>query len=237
MDLVLAQEELFQGINCDVWMDSNRKPFMTMDQIAVALEYSDRKGIEKIIERNPYLKKSEFSTTYVLSEVEGKREVKRERRLFTRDGVMEISFLSHKPKARDFRVWARKVLNSFMDGQLVWKEEREKIKETNKSLGDAIKEAGYIGQWDYSNFYNLIYKTAIGFTARQLRKERNAKPKAKAVDYMATEEIQACEEREKEVITLLGLGLTRDEMKELFERKGVLYQTTLQLPKKEGTAV
>lgn len=233
MNLVLAQEELFQGIHCDVWMDGNRNPFMTMDQIAVALEYSDRKGIEKIIERNPYLKKSEFSTTYVLSEVEGKREVKRERRLFTRDGVMEVSFLSHKPKAREFRAWARKVLNAFMDGQLVWKEEREKIKDTNKTLSEAIKEAGYTKPYHHSNFYNLIYQTAVGYTAVALRKARDAKPKAKAVDFMTIEEMKACEEREKEVITLLGLGLTRDEMKELFERKGVLYQTTLQLPAKE----
>lgn len=237
MDLVLAQEELFQGIHCDLWMDSNKKPYMTIQQLANALEYKSKSGIENIIMRNPYLRNKEFSSTHKLKVVEGERIIERKTLVFTKDGIMEIGFLSPKPKARDFRAWARKVLNAFMDGQLVWKEEREKIKETNKSLGDAIKEAGYTGQWDYSNFYNLIYKTAIGFTARQLRKERNTKPKAKAVDYMATEEIQACEEREKEVITLLGLGLTRNEMKELFERKGVLYQTTLQLPVKEGTVV
>lgn len=229
-NLVLAQEELFQGIHCDLWMDSKRHPFMSMDQLAEALEYTDRKGIEKIVERNPYLKENEFSTTDKLSEVEGDRVVKRERRLFTRDGIMEVSFLSHKPKAREFRAWARKVLTAFMDGQIVWKSEREKVKETSITLRDAIKAAGYTGQWDYSNFYNLIYKTAIGFIARQLRKERNAKPKAVAADYMTAKELAAVDSREKEVITLLGLGLTRDEMKTIFERKGVLYQTTLKMP-------
>ncbi|MGX2945878.1 BRO family protein [Enterococcus alishanensis] len=229
-ELVLAQEELFQGIHCDLWMDSKRNPFMSMDQLAEALEYTDRKGIEKIVERNPYLKEQEFSTTDKLSEVEGDRVVKRERRLFTRDGIMEVSFLSHKPKAREFRAWARKVLTAFMDGQIVWKSEREKVKETSVTLREAIKIAGYTGKWDYSNFYNLIYKTSIGFIARQLRKERHAKPKAVAADFMTTEELVAVDAREKEVITLLGLGISRDEMKAIFERKGVLYQTTLKMP-------
>lgn len=29
--LVLAQEELFQGIQCDLWIDKDRNPFMSMD--------------------------------------------------------------------------------------------------------------------------------------------------------------------------------------------------------------
>lgn len=44
---------------------------MSMEQLAVALEYADKKGIEKIVERNPYLKGKEFSTTAKLSVVEG----------------------------------------------------------------------------------------------------------------------------------------------------------------------
>lgn len=28
MDLVLAQEELLQGVHCDVWIDKNRNPFI-----------------------------------------------------------------------------------------------------------------------------------------------------------------------------------------------------------------
>ncbi|EKK0978277.1 hypothetical protein PKB71_001605 [Enterococcus faecalis] len=230
MDLVLAQEELFQGIHCDLWMDNNKNPYMTLEQMFKALEYKSKKGVEQLVERNPYLKQKDFS---VLKKVPLKLGGTQEMRLFTRDGIMEVTFLSPKPKAIVFRAWARKVLNAFIDGQLIWKEQREQIKETNKTLSEAIKEAGYTKSYHHSNFYNLIYQTAIGFTAVSLRKARNAKPKAKAVDYMSTEEIHACKEREKEVITLLGLGLTRDEMKELFERKGVLYQTTLQLPVKE----
>lgn len=229
-ELVLAQEELFQGIPCDLWTDSKKNPYMTIQQLANALEYKSKSGVENIIARNPYLRGKEFSSTHKLRVVEGERFVERETLVFTKDGIMEIGFLSPKPKAREFRAWARKVLNGFMDGQLVWKKEREKVKETNISLREAIKDAGYTGQWDYSNFYNLIYKTAIGFIARQLRKERNADKTAVAADFMTAEELAAVDAREKEVITLLRLGLTRDEMKTIFERKGVLYQTTLKMP-------
>lgn len=229
INLLLAQEELFQGIHCDVWMDSKKNPYMTIQQLANALEYKSKSGIENIIMRNPYIRNKEFSSTHKLKVVEGERIVERESLVFTKDGIMEIGFLSPKPKARDFRAWSRKVLNAFMDGQLVWKDQREKIKDTGKTLRDAIKEAGYIEFYHYSNFQNLIYQSSIGFTARNLRKARGAQTKAAALDFMSTEELNAVEEREKEVITLLGLGLTRDEMKELFERKGVLFETTLQL--------
>ncbi|EME8160577.1 hypothetical protein MT881_002451 [Enterococcus faecium] len=136
--LVLAQEELFQGISCDLWVDNKGNPYMTIQQLANALEYKSRNGIEKILKRNPYLRGKEFSSTAKLSVVEGERIVQRETIVFTRDGIMEIGFLSPKPKACEFRAWARKVLNGFIDGQLVWKERREISKESHKDLNTII---------------------------------------------------------------------------------------------------
>jgi len=49
--LVLAKEELFQGIHCDLWMDKDRNPFMTIQQLANVLGYKSKSGIENIIER------------------------------------------------------------------------------------------------------------------------------------------------------------------------------------------
>ena len=140
MDLVLAQEELFQGIHCDLWMDNNKNPYMSIQQLANALEYKSKSGIENILARNPYLRSKEFSSTHKLRVVEGKRTVERESLVFTRDGIMEVAFLSPKPKAIDFRAWARKVLNAFIDGQLVWKERREINKQEHKDLNAIIAE-------------------------------------------------------------------------------------------------
>lgn len=137
-ELVLAQKELFQGISCDLWVDNKGNPYMTIQQLANALEYKSKSGIENIIMRNPYLRSKEFSSTHKLGVVEGERIVKRENLVFTKDGIMELGFLSPKPKAREFRAWARKVLNGFIDGQLVWKERREISKESHKDLNTII---------------------------------------------------------------------------------------------------
>lgn len=228
-ELVLAKEELFQGVHCDVWMNADREPFMTMDQIAEVLEYTDRKGIEKIIERNSYLKDKEFSTTYDLSEVEGNRLVKRERRMFTRDGVMEISFLSRKPKAREFRAWARRVLNTFMNGQLVWKEQRQTGKTVRHSMTDAIKEKELSPHY-YKHYTELAYKSALGFTAKQLRAARGINTAASPLDYLTAEELAAVNEREQQIAMLIRLDLDYQAIKELVSRQGIIYQTTLKMP-------
>ena len=220
---------MFQGIHCDVWMDKNRNPFMSMDQLANVLEYKDRKGIEKLVERNPYLKNKEFSTTDKLSEVEGDRMVKRERRLFTRDGVMEVSFLSNKPKAREFRSWARKVINAFVDGQLIWKEKREIGKQIRLSMTDAIREAG-VSHHFYKHFTNLCYKSAIGFNATQIRKAREIQKNASVLDYLTTEEQEAVNEREQQIATLITLGMDYEQIKGVLANGGVIYQTTLKIP-------
>lgn len=58
-------------VQCDVYSDS-QDMFMTISQLSDCLGYADRKSIEKIIERNPYLKDKEFSVTDKLSATDGK---------------------------------------------------------------------------------------------------------------------------------------------------------------------
>lgn len=101
------------------------------------MEYKSKSGIENIISRNPYLRSKEFSGTHRLAVPKSKGGTQ-ETIVFTRDGIMEISFLSPKPKAREFRAWARKVLNGFIDGQLVWKERRKISKESHRDLNTII---------------------------------------------------------------------------------------------------
>lgn len=226
-ELVLAQEELFQEELVEVWQDSQQNYFMTREQIGRALEYKNAQSAIKDIHKRNKKRMNKFSVRRKLRSTDGKEY---ETILYSKHGIYEICRKSGQPKADAFFDWVYSVLDALERGQLIWKKEREKVKETNISLREAIKDAGYTGQWDYSNFYDLIYKTAIGFIARQLRKERNADKKAVAADFMTAEELAAVDSREKEVITLLRLGLTRDEMKTIFERKGVLYQTTLKMP-------
>lgn len=75
-------------------------------------------GIGNIISRNGYLNAPEFSTTHKLCVVEGGREVNREMRIFTEDGIYEVTMLSGQPKAQLFRKWIRGILKGLHKGKL-----------------------------------------------------------------------------------------------------------------------
>lgn len=227
-NLVLAKEELFHGIHCDLWMDKDRNPFMTIQQLANALGYKSKSGIENIISRNSYLREKEFSGTHklgVLRSAGGTQETI----VFTKDGIMEIAFLSNKPKAREFRAWARKVLTAFMDGQIVWKEKRVIGKQIRLSMTDAIRDAGFSPHF-YKHFTNLCYKSAIGFNATQIRKARGVEKGNNILDFLSIEEHEAVNKREQQIATLIGLGMDYDQIKEILANGGVIYQTTLKMP-------
>lgn len=165
MTLTLANSEKFGNVQCDFWRNENGDVYMTIDQLARALGYAGRDGIEKMIERNPYLLEPEFSTTDKLSAVEGRREVRRERRIFTEDGIYEVTMLSRTPKSREFRVWVREVIKKirkygvYMTPQKIeeflqnpdtiikiaekWKEEQQKRIAAEKKLEEQKPLVGF----------------------------------------------------------------------------------------------
>ena len=116
-NLQLVTSGYFEDTECQIYSRDDEM-YMTINQLANALGYADRKGIEKIIERNQYLYDPEFSTTDKLTVVEGKRQVNRELRMFTEDGVYEVTFLSKAPNARAFRAWVRKLIKAYRRGEL-----------------------------------------------------------------------------------------------------------------------
>lgn len=115
-NLALIKSENFGEVQCDFWQNENGEVFMTINQLARALEYAGRDAIEKMIERNPYLAEPEFSVTDKLSATDGKLY---DTRIFTEDGIYEVTMLSKQPKARIFRAWVRKILKSLRKGEAV----------------------------------------------------------------------------------------------------------------------
>lgn len=112
-ELILVKSEHFGQVETDIYSNGSDM-FMTISQLAACLEYSGRDGIEKIIKRNPYLESPEFSVTDKLSATDGKRY---ETRIFTEDGIYEVTMLSKQPKARQFRAWIRSILKALRSGQ------------------------------------------------------------------------------------------------------------------------
>ena len=114
-NLTLIKSDRFGENECDIYSD-NKEMYMTIDQIANCLEYANgRKGIENIIARNEYLKNEEFSVTLKLRATDGKQY---NTRVFTEDGIYEVTMLAKTEKAKLFRAWVRKLLKSLRSGEV-----------------------------------------------------------------------------------------------------------------------
>ena len=223
MDLVLAQEELFQGIHCDLWMDSNKNPYMTIQQLANALEYKSKDGIEKILKRNPYLRNKEFSGTYKLT-VPGSTGGTQETRVFNRDGIMEVTFLSPKPKAIDFRAWARKVLNAFIDGQLVWKERREINKQEHKDLNAIIAEHYPLEKVQIRciHFSQLLCELTTGFkSVGEYKKSVNVSDGLALAELLDEKQLKVYNEYLNRIAVFLESGFTFKEISAILKKQSI----------------
>jgi len=106
--LALAKSEQFGEVVADIYRDGS-EVYMTITQLAECLGYASTAGIGNIIGRNPYLDSPEFSVTHSLCATDGKSYATR---LFTEDGIYEITMLSKQPKAQEFRAWIRGVIKS-----------------------------------------------------------------------------------------------------------------------------
>lgn len=113
--LTKINSDNFYGSNADFYRNENNDIYMTIEQVANCLGYKSRKGIEKVLERNPYLRESEFSVENKLSATDGKAYVTR---LICEDGIYEITMLSTKPKAKEFRAFVRKIIKGLRKQEL-----------------------------------------------------------------------------------------------------------------------
>lgn len=89
-ELTLLTQEKFGGIELDFYRNNENEIFMTIAQLAEALEYASKSAIENMLNRNPELKEEEFSSTRIL---QGRQKT----RLFNVNGIRAIIQLSDAP--------------------------------------------------------------------------------------------------------------------------------------------
>ncbi len=111
--LTLVKAEHFGEIEADIY-SNGKEMFMTINQLAECLEYADKKSVENIIDRNRYLKNKEFSFLQKVPLITGGTQ---NTRVFTEDGIYEVTMLSKQPKAREFRAWIRGILKALRRGE------------------------------------------------------------------------------------------------------------------------
>ena len=108
-NLTLVRSEIFGSVQCDFWQDGNRNLFMSSEQLGRALGYAaPRKSISNLVKRNQYLESPEFTGVTILMTPGGSQET----RVFTEDGIYEVTMLAKTSKAREFRAWVRKILKT-----------------------------------------------------------------------------------------------------------------------------
>lgn len=129
-DLQLIKSEHFGEIEADIYSNGD-DVFMTINQLAACLEYADKRAIEKLLERNAYLKNKEFSFIQKVPYTAGGTQ---NTRTFTEDGIYEITMLSGQPKAKEFRAWVRGILKVLRSGDAKLVSSADP---TKKALADA----------------------------------------------------------------------------------------------------
>ena len=106
----------FYGSSADFYQDENNDIYMTIEQVANCLGYRTRSGIDKMIANNEYLREPEFTIAEKISGMVQNRSY--ETTLITEDGIYEITMLSKKPKAKEFRAFVRKILKGLRKQEL-----------------------------------------------------------------------------------------------------------------------
>ncbi len=110
-NLQLIKSEHFGEIEADIYSNGDDM-YMTINQLAACLGYADRSGVQKLVDRNDYLNQPEFSCWDKLSHESGAKKT----RVFTEDGIYEVTMLSGQPKAKEFRAWIRGILKVLRSG-------------------------------------------------------------------------------------------------------------------------
>lgn len=114
-ELQVVERAQFHSIPCDFWSNENEEVFMTSEQLGQALGYlNPRNSISNLVRRHEHLKAEEFSTVINLVTDRGKKLT----RVFTEDGIYEVTILANTERALEFRSWIRQIVKGLRKGQL-----------------------------------------------------------------------------------------------------------------------
>ena len=113
-ELQLIKSSKFGEVECDIY-SNEKEMFMTAEQLGNCLKYQyARESINKLVSRNEYLRNEEFSAEVKLTSTDGKEY---ETRVFTEDGIYEVTMLAKTEKAKEFRAFIRNLLKSLRKGE------------------------------------------------------------------------------------------------------------------------
>lgn len=156
-ELQLIKSAKFGEIQADIYKKGD-EPYMTAEQLGSCLGYSHpRENINKIVQRNSYLKNVEFSCEVKMTSESGAKTT----RIFSEDGIYEITMLAKTEKAKEFRSWVRKILKSLRRGdtKLVSMTEYQKMMAKTRAENAKIRKAQILTR--LAEQYDGTYKQVL----------------------------------------------------------------------------
>ena len=200
-----------------VFLEPNKidsEPFTTSDIVA-QMTGNHYRSVQRIIEKQIVRLETfgvmRFEITLPPKGSKGGRP-KKIYRLNEPQATLLITFLKNTDTVADFKT---ELVRQFyiMRAELMKRQMyRLELKPIRREMTDVIQEVD-TSKWAYKKYTDLAYKTALGKNAAQLRKERGAPTKAKAIDYMTAEEIAAVSKLQNQIGVLLEMGMDYQQVK------------------------
>ncbi|WP_307977093.1 BRO family protein [uncultured Streptococcus sp.] len=213
MEVIKKDRSNFGTLEIDFYLDKDRNILVTIEQLAQGFGYKNRKAVEKMVERNPYLKNKQFSVTDKLSATDGK---KYETRLFTKRGIYEVGMLSRTEKGKIFRSWLYDHIEKMEEENAKFRLQRELEKPKRKTLHDSIETWELAPKHAHPTVNNLLLKGASGLNKKQLMAERGG---INGIDSLTSDELVKYQALEDMAIAMINLGMSYQDIKAMVFRQ------------------
>lgn len=108
----------FEDTELQISINKDYEIEMDMEELSKAIGFKDNGALKMIITRNPSLQDREFSYLKKGLNEEGGILKKREKRIFTQDGIYEVALLANTERAKKFRKFARHLITKFRRNEI-----------------------------------------------------------------------------------------------------------------------
>ncbi len=200
------------------------EPFTTSDVIAEFAEVKHHAIQQLIIKHEADFK--EFGVlAFEMRAVKrsGERGIKylKNYHLNEQQATLLITYLKNTERVRAFKKELVRQFYAMRQEILKRQTGRAELKPIRRELTDVIKDREPEDKWAYKKYTDLAYKSSIGKNAAQLRRERDAPKKAKALDYLTSDEIAAVAKRQNQIAVLLEMGMDYTQVKSIISGSAI----------------
>ncbi len=108
----------FEGASISVSLNNNEIE-IEMGELAKALQYSEIRNFKTILQNNKELLDKKFSYLKKVDSIENGVKKKREKRIFTEDGLYEVTMLANTEVSKKFRRRIRELIKAIRKKDLV----------------------------------------------------------------------------------------------------------------------